>query len=156
MAITSPEESAPAPSHEQSRGPLDTARVRELLARVGEMPLLSPLYDGARSLPDPELSDLPVLTKDDFRSALPDTVRRARERGHGAIVLGSGGTTSAPKLSLVPSGQMIEEIREVWDPLSTSDVLVNYDTPGRLCSSARLLQRTGTLGGRRLHPARRR
>ncbi|MFC4495748.1 AMP-binding protein [Streptomyces ovatisporus] len=131
MSLTASEEPTPA----SGREPLDAGRVRELLARMDDMPSLGPLYEKARSLPAPRLGDLPVLTKDDFRSALPDTVRRARARGHGSLVLGSGGTTSAPKLSLVPSGQMIGEIREVWDPLDSDDVLVNYDTPGRLCSS---------------------
>ncbi|QPP07359.1 phenylacetate--CoA ligase [Streptomyces bathyalis] len=136
MAITSSEESATAhrdpAQHDRVLSP---EVVRRLLDRMSDLPSLSHLYDKARSLPDPALGDLPVLTKDDFRTALPDTVLRARRRAHGSLVLGSGGTTSAPKLSLVPSGQMIEEIRTVWDPLSADDVLVNYDTPGRLCSS---------------------
>ncbi|MEU8432832.1 AMP-binding protein [Streptomyces sp. NPDC029216] len=109
--------------------------VPALLERMAEIPALSGRYDDARALAQPQLSDLPILTKDDFRSALPDVLRRARRRTHGAIVLGSGGTTSTPKLSFISSGQLVEAIAAEWSPLGHQDVLVNYDTPGRLCSS---------------------
>ncbi|MHC0429348.1 AMP-binding protein [Streptomyces sp. O3] len=109
--------------------------VGALLDRMAELPSLSERYEQARGLAEPALADLPVLTKDDFRTALPDVLRRARRRPHGSIVLGSGGTTSAPKLSLIPSSQLIEAVSGAWSPLDREDVLVNYDTPGRLSSS---------------------
>jgi phenylacetate-CoA ligase len=115
--------------------PVGGIPIGALLERMAELPSLSGRYDAARRLANPTLDDLPVLTKDDFRDALPDTLRRARRRPHGSLVLGSGGTTSRPKLSFIPSGQLIEDIAARWSPLGHEDVLVNYDTPGRLCSS---------------------
>ncbi|GGM13715.1 hypothetical protein GCM10010129_67200 [Streptomyces fumigatiscleroticus] len=109
--------------------------VSALLERMAEFPSLSGRYDDARALAEPDLRDLPILTKDDFRGALPDVLNVARSRRHGSLVLGSGGTTSTPKLSFIPSGQMIEAIAAQWSPLDHRDVLVNYDTPGRLSSS---------------------
>ncbi|MEU1037956.1 AMP-binding protein [Streptomyces sp. NPDC005551] len=109
--------------------------VPALLERMAEIPSLSDRYDDARALAEPALRDLPILTKDDFRGALPDVLRVARSRRHGSIVLGSGGTTSTPKLSFIASGQLIEAIAAEWSPLDHQDVLVNYDTPGRLSSS---------------------
>lgn len=110
-------------------GPAD---VRRLLTRMRALPSLRHRYpDGD----DVALSDLPILTKEDLRTALGDTLRLARERPSGALVLGSGGSTSAPKLSLMPSAMFVTDLRRHWDPLSSRDVLINYDTPGRLCSS---------------------
>jgi phenylacetate-coenzyme A ligase PaaK-like adenylate-forming protein len=124
-----------------SAGPTATIRdlspeaLHRLLSRMREMRSFRDRYPDPVGVASIALSDLPVLTKDDFRTAFPDTLRLARSRPHGALVLGSGGTTSAPKLSLVPSRQMISEIHREWHPLDADDVLINYDTPGRLCSS---------------------
>lgn len=123
------------PTVESMAPELGSDVVRELLHRMRELPTLGERYRHLDKVSKPALTDLPVLTKDDFRTAFPDVLARARRRGHGALVLGSGGTTSKPKLSLVPSEQMIDDIRAQWNPLAEPDILVNYDTPGRLCSS---------------------
>jgi phenylacetate-CoA ligase len=88
-----------------------------------------------------DLRELPILTKADFQAALADTIGMARGRHYGSLVLGSGGTTSAPKLSLMPSAMFVTELREHWNPLGADDVIVNYDTPGRLCSSHNFFNR---------------
>ncbi|MEJ7705046.1 MAG: hypothetical protein WKF47_15965 [Geodermatophilaceae bacterium] len=117
----------------------------EALHRMTELPSLADRYRGLPGFPEVEWSSVPILTKDDFRAAFPDAMHRARTRSYGAIVLGSGGTTSEPKLSLIPSGQYIDEVAAQWQPLTNDDVLVNYDTPGRLCSSHNFFQRWPTV-----------
>jgi phenylacetate-coenzyme A ligase PaaK-like adenylate-forming protein len=116
--------------------PVPDSSVPKLLARVAGLAALGDKYRGLLDARGPiALSDLPILTKDDFRSALDDVLRSARSRRHGALIYGSGGTTSAPKLSLIPSGMFVTDILAHWRPLAADDVLVNLDTPGRLCSS---------------------
>ncbi|MGJ7416173.1 AMP-binding protein [Streptomyces cinereoruber] len=121
---------------------LPTASLRRAVSRVAEIPALRSVYAeftgsaefGTRS-GELALTDLPVLTKPDIAEILDDLVAVARQRPHGAYVYGSGGTTSAPKLSLVPTGMFVEDILEHWSPLAPDDVLVNFNTPGRLWSS---------------------
>ena len=110
--------------------------VRDALAAASAVPAFRAKYaDFAGDGDSVELRDLPVLTKDELAGALDDLVRLARERPRGAFVYGSGGTTSAPKLSLIPSGMFVPEVLAEWRPLERDDVLVNFNTPGRLWSS---------------------
>ncbi|NYI06950.1 phenylacetate--CoA ligase family protein [Allostreptomyces psammosilenae] len=111
--------------------------LHRLLAEVSRLPRLRHLYQGLAERPagSVRLADLPVLTKEQISDALEDVVLQARGRGHGAYVYGSGGTTSAPRLSLVPTSMFVPEILRHWSPLSPRDVLVNFNTPGRLWSS---------------------
>ncbi|MFD4669609.1 AMP-binding protein [Lentzea sp. NPDC058450] len=105
------------------------------LRRMTELPSLADRYAELPGFPEPDWDQVPILTKDDFRSAFADVLERARAAHHGAFVLGSGGTTSAPQLSLIPSGQFVADVRELWDPVARDEVMVNLDTPGRLCAS---------------------
>jgi phenylacetate-CoA ligase len=121
---------------------LDGAHVASLLSRLRGMPTLRDRYTGIE-----EFRDFPILTKDHLRTALPDTLRLARQRDTGSLVLGSGGTTSAPKLSLIPSGMFVTNLERHWSPLGPDDILVNYDTPGRLCSSHNFFNRLAHITG---------
>jgi phenylacetate-coenzyme A ligase PaaK-like adenylate-forming protein len=116
--------------------PLSADVVAGLLTRMTGLPMLRDRYAGLR-----HFADFPVLTKDDFRAVLEETIRGARRRRTGSLVLGSGGTTAAPKLSLIPSGMFVTDLRRHWDPMDAGDVLINYDTPGRLCSSHNFFNR---------------
>ncbi|GHH74215.1 hypothetical protein GCM10018781_40380 [Kitasatospora indigofera] len=125
-------------------GPGGRAEVRRLPAEAwhavldaaARLPSLRAKYEGfAGRAGELELSDLPVLTKEELAGTLDDLVATARGRAHGAYVYGSGGTTSAPKLSLVPTGMFVADILDSWRPLTADDVLVNFNTPGRLWSS---------------------
>ena len=80
------------------------------------------------------LESLPVLSKSHFRSVKKSLLDRARSRSSGAVVLGSGGTTSEPLISVIPSGMFLDKIRQVWDPLKPDDVVMNLNTGGELGS----------------------
>ncbi|GGK73822.1 phenylacetate--CoA ligase family protein [Mangrovihabitans endophyticus] len=111
------------------------AGLEQLVQRVATLPALREKYRGMLGSAMPALADVPVLTKDEMRMALDDLVERARDAEFGAYVYGSGGTTSAPKLSLIPSDMFVPDIVRRWRPLDPGDVLVNMNTPGRLWSS---------------------
>ncbi|WP_426361968.1 AMP-binding protein [Streptomyces sp. E-08] len=115
---------------------LSPAALSRLVGEVAAVPGLRARYEEFAEHSGPlALADLPVLTKLDLAGLLDDLVQVARGRLHGAYVYGSGGTTSAPKLSLVPTGMFVEDILKDWQPLAPDDVLVNFNTPGRLWSS---------------------
>ncbi|MFI9511223.1 AMP-binding protein [Nocardia sp. NPDC052566] len=125
-------------AHVTAEAPLNgppLGAAQDVLHRMMELPSLADRYRALVGSSVPDWHRVPILTKDDFRSAFADVLVWARDQPHGAIVLGSGGTTAQPKLSLIPSGQLIDDIRQEWDPLTPDDVLVNYDTPGRLSAS---------------------
>jgi phenylacetate-CoA ligase len=115
---------------------LAPADLERILHRAASLPALGGKYreflDGAAA---PDLTDLPVLTKDELNTALDGILAHARRQSFGSYLYGSGGTTSAPKLSLVPSDMFLPEIVPHWHPLAPDDVLVNMNTPGRLWSS---------------------
>jgi phenylacetate-CoA ligase len=96
-----------------------------------------------------ELTDLPILSKEDFRGAQRDLMARVRRSDTGALVLGSGGTTAKPKLSLIPSDMFIGDLVQHWRPLGADDVLVNLNNGGELGSMHpfynRLAQECGAL-----------
>lgn len=52
----------------------------------------------------------------------------------GALVLGSGGTTAEPKLSVIPSHLFIPGILRCWNPLTPDGVLVNCNNGSELGS----------------------
>lgn len=115
---------------------LTSAVIRDVAGRAAALPSLRhlypiPLLDGEDEL---KLGDLPVLTKDDFRAALPDLLARARGQATGSVVFGSGGTTAEPKLSLMPSHLFVPDIVRHWTPLDSGDVLVNCNNGGELGS----------------------
>lgn len=115
---------------------VSTADLERILGRVADIPTLVDKYRdhlGAGTVPD--LTDLPLLTKDELNTALDDVIAGARRLPFGSYVYGSGGTTSAPKLSLIPSDMFLPDIVRDWRPLDPDDVLVNMNNPGRLWSS---------------------
>ncbi|MFI6624953.1 AMP-binding protein [Streptomyces sp. NPDC050528] len=114
---------------------LPSATLREVLGRVTAIPELRPAYEQFLTDDSVTLTDLPVLTKEKLADALEGVVRTARARPHGAYVYGSGGTTGTPRLSLVPTGMFVPEIVRHWQPLTADDILVNFNTPGRMWSS---------------------
>ncbi|MFB7513150.1 phenylacetate--CoA ligase family protein [Streptomyces sp. NPDC056144] len=114
---------------------LPAATLRDVLARVVDIPELRPVYEKFLDLDSLTLADLPVLTKETLADALAGVIRVARSRPHGAYVYGSGGTTGTPRLSLVPTGMFVEDITRDWQPLAPDDILVNFNTPGRMWSS---------------------
>ncbi|PCI04095.1 MAG: hypothetical protein COB78_07105 [Hyphomicrobiales bacterium] len=80
------------------------------------------------------LESLPILRKAHFRSVKDSLLNRARKRSGGAVILGSGGTTSEPLISVIPSGMFLKQIRQVWDPLKPDDVVANLNVGGELGS----------------------
>lgn len=82
----------------------------------------------------PMLSDLPILTKKDINSTRLDLISRARLCESGSILLGSGGTTASPKVSVLPSSLFMESITQSWSPLEVGDVVVNANNGGELGS----------------------
>ncbi|MBF2717663.1 AMP-binding protein [Agrobacterium vitis] len=80
------------------------------------------------------LSSLPILQKSDFRAMKESLLARARSQPAGAIVLGSGGTTSEPLISVIPSGMFLDRITRVWDPLEANDVVMNLNLGAELGS----------------------
>ncbi|MEU2247266.1 AMP-binding protein [Streptomyces sp. NPDC019224] len=126
-------ESVPADSAPHQPA-LTGEEVRDLVRRAAELPGLADRYRAVLADGAPALTDVPVLTKDDFRALLPDLFARARSVPGGAVVFGSGGTTAAPKLSLMPSSLFITEIAAHWRPLTSDDVLVNCNNGAELGS----------------------
>ncbi|MFE5294900.1 phenylacetate--CoA ligase family protein [Streptomyces sp. NPDC056632] len=109
-------------------------QVRALVDRYASGPLAE-AYGHLDGVAEPALTEVPVLTKDDFRAALPGTMARARDARFGSLVYASGGTTASPKLSLIPSHMFVPDVAAHWNPLTADDVLLNYDTPGLLSSA---------------------
>jgi phenylacetate-coenzyme A ligase PaaK-like adenylate-forming protein len=108
--------------------------VRPLLAPVLALPTLRPRYADVDTSRPVRLTDLPVLTKDDFAAARADLLAAARANPAGTLILGSGGTTSKPKLSVMPSRMFLPDMLTVWHPLSPDDVLLNCNNGGELGS----------------------
>lgn len=110
-----------------------------------ELVVAGEVVDLARGLPslahrymglprDVPLADLPVLTKNDFARARTDLVERARGWHEGTILMGSGGTTSSPKLSVLPSSMFLDELIAEWCPVGPGDVVLNVNRGGELGS----------------------
>jgi phenylacetate-coenzyme A ligase PaaK-like adenylate-forming protein len=110
--------------------------VRRLIDRASAMPTLRAKYQPfSGSDAEVPLGELPVLTKEELADALPDIVAAASAASQGAYIYGSGGTTSRPKLSLIPTGMFVSDILKSWNPLDSHDVLINFYSTGRLWSS---------------------
>ncbi|NTG05266.1 AMP-binding protein [Agrobacterium rhizogenes] len=106
-----------------------STRIVQLASGLPELAdAYSPFQHGA------PLDLLPVLRKSDFRAVRESLLARARSQSAGAIVLGSGGTTSEPLISVIPSGMFLEKIRQVWDPLDPDDVVMNLNLGAELGS----------------------
>ncbi|MFY1587093.1 AMP-binding protein [Micromonospora sp. WMMD734] len=118
------------------RTDFDAGALRRMYAHASSLPTLRDKYAG---VPDDggelSLGDMPVLTKDELAGALDDLVAAARARSIGAYLYGSGGTTSKPKLSVVPTGMFVSAVRREWNPLAPDDMLVNFYSTGQLWSS---------------------
>lgn len=113
--------------------PADDAR--SLIPLAADLPALSDKYARFTAADGPvPLAELPVLSKDDFAAVRADVLARARTRDHGTVIFGTGGTTSEPKLSVVPGDMFIEEICAQWRPLGHDDVLLNCNTGSELGS----------------------
>src|SRR5436190_23632817 len=105
-----------------SPSPLSRETLTRLLDRMAALPALAGRYVGLSGHP---LEDFPILTKADLRTAQRDVLALAVRRPTGALVLGSGGTTGAPKLSLMPDAMFVAELRRHWNPLDHQDILIN-------------------------------
>jgi phenylacetate-coenzyme A ligase PaaK-like adenylate-forming protein len=130
----------------RTSGPdLPAPELSRILQRLSRIPSLREKYAGLlddrasatpAELPElPELPDLPELTKDEFSEALAELVRLDPAARSGAYYFASGGTMSAPRLSLIPDEMFVPDILSVWRPLAADDILVNLFTPGRLWSA---------------------
>jgi phenylacetate-CoA ligase len=108
--------------------------LRPLLARVSALPALRKRYADVDASGPVRLSDLPVLTKDDVVASRAEVLARARADAAGSIVLGSGGTTSRPKLSVLPIEMFLPDMLAAWCPLDPDDVLLNCNNGGELGS----------------------
>jgi hypothetical protein len=92
----------------------------------------------AENLPDigcDSLSEYPITGGVDIAATT-----RALAEGQGAILMSSGGTTGAPKLSWLPHDLGLRQQCRTWDPLDASSVLLNLFNPGRLWGSHYYMQ----------------
>lgn len=109
------------------------AGARDLLERATALPSLREKYTGLG--PSPDWQTLPPLTKEEFNTALEELRAPGGSAGRGAYLFASGGTMSAPRLSLLPGHLFVPDIADRWAPLTSQDVLVNLFTPGRTWSA---------------------
>jgi len=65
---------------------------------------------------------------------------RLAAREAGSVLMSSGGTTGAPKLTHVPHGMGLERLLTSWKPLGPGDTLLNLFTPGRMWASHYYMQ----------------
>lgn len=105
---------------------------KHVLDRVRSFPSLAPHF--AQVDASTPLRDVPILTKADFVAARADLIAAAADAAAGALVLGSGGTTSAPKLSVMPASMFVRDILHQWSPIGVGDVVVNANRGGDLGS----------------------
>ena len=82
-----------------------------------------------------ELSEYPITGDVDIAATT-----HARAEAQGAILMSSGGTTGAPKLSWLPYDLGLERQCQEWNPLDASSVLLNLFNPGRLWGSHYYMQ----------------
>jgi phenylacetate-coenzyme A ligase PaaK-like adenylate-forming protein len=112
----------------------DNEALARVVQRVAALPPLTAKYAARSECHTIEaFSELPVLTKDELNAAMPFVLREIHSTG--AYLYGSGGTMSAPKLSLIPSSMYARDIAAHWRPIENSDLVANLYKPGRLWSS---------------------
>ncbi|MQY20210.1 AMP-binding protein [Nocardia macrotermitis] len=126
-----------APSDRPSPDPgSHTIDIAPLLRRLAGLPSVAdrylPFLATGRSV---TLSELPLLSKSDLELVFPELLQQIRQNDTSAYLYASGGTTSAPKLSLIPADMFVPDILTQWRPLSSNDVIANIYSPGRLWSS---------------------
>lgn len=154
MSLTAPrpasEPGTPRPEDRAVTSPfgaVPASDVRRLVDRAASLPSLAKHYRDLGGNAEPALDDVPILTKDDFRSLLPDLFARARSEQGGAVVFGSGGTTAAPKLSLMPAGLFLDDITAHWQPLTSHDVMANCNNGAEMGSMYPFYNGIGRLAG---------
>ncbi len=108
---------------------------RDVVERFAVVPSLRAKYAAWLADGTGELSDLPILDKEEFAVALGELTAGDAGVRAGAYTFASGGTMSAPKLSLLPDSMFVADILAQWNPLTPDDVVVNLYTPGRLWSA---------------------
>lgn len=121
--------------------------LRPLLALAATLPALRSHYADVDTSRPVRLTDLPVLTKDDFAAAKADLLARAKASAAGSVVLGSGGTTSRPKLSVLPSEMFLPDMLVAWSPLDSGDMLLNCNNGSELGSMNPFYQRLAHCSG---------
>lgn len=114
---------------------IDAADARRLLSRAAALPSLRSKYARYLSATVPDWTSLPPLSKAELNSALDDLLAQQTPARGGMYFYASGGTMSAPRLSLMPGEMFVADILEHWRPLVPRDVLVNLFTPGRMWSA---------------------
>ncbi|MTE15659.1 AMP-binding protein [Nocardia aurantiaca] len=111
------------------------AAVGRLLHRLARLPAVADRYLPLLDVESIDTTALPLLSKSDLESVFPALLQQHRESDAGAYLYASGGTTSAPKLSLIPTDMFVPDILPHWRPLDRRDVIANIYSPGRLWSS---------------------
>ncbi len=109
------------------------------LNTIGDI-AIDKVLETARNLHDCGGAEPPLIahTMDDFEMSDSDSIRitsKAHAQNNGTILLCSGGTTGAPKLTFVPYEQSINRIANAWHPLQPENVMLNLYNPGRLWGS---------------------
>ncbi|MDS1271524.1 hypothetical protein RIF23_14590 [Lipingzhangella sp. LS1_29] len=84
---------------------------------------------GPANDPD-DLQDFADLTPWTF-TRMQDAAR-TRARSNGGLVVASGGTTGAPKLTVMAPNLGVPRLLPHWRPLGAGDVLLNLFSPGRM------------------------
>lgn len=126
--------------------------VRPLLEKATSLPTLRPRFAHLPVHRPISLAELPVLTKEDLGMARADLLARTKEHPVGTVVLGSGGTTGRPKLSVLPSRMFLPDMLSSWSPLTPTDVLLNCNNGGELGSMSPFYNRLAHTSGTAVVP----
>lgn len=94
------------------------------------------------------LDQLPVIGPAEILT----TSRRVTRDG-GALLMSSGGTTGAPKITYVAYHQALDRLKQVWWPLAPDNLLLNLFTPGRMWASHYYMQALAECSGCDVIPA---
>lgn len=94
------------------------------------------------------LDELPVIG-----AAQILTISKQVTRNGGALLMSSGGTTGAPKITYVAYRQALGRLRQQWWPLVPGNLLLNLFTPGRMWASHYYMQALAERSGADVIPA---
>ncbi|OLZ61272.1 hypothetical protein AV521_43870 [Streptomyces sp. IMTB 2501] len=134
---------APAPDGRQLRQALDHARTFQMLRDK---------YEKLQDVPSPDLADIPLLSREEFRAAIWDRAKDGfLQEGNNSLYVG-GGRLDNPTATLVPHGLFAADILAEWRPLAADDVLINLCMGSKLCPAYDLSNALATLSGASVIP----
>lgn len=111
---------------------------------------LSDVLGTARSLASVGGPDVPLApgSLGDFAPTGPSEIyaaTRSAAAHSGGVLMSSGGTTAAPKLTYIPHDMGLDRLVRSWNPLTDDAVLLNLFAPGRMWGSHYYMQQLAQL-----------